>query len=143
MLRGTVFNNVANTVPSAFWVIYRIFGDRGILKETRDEVEQNAVVTSTEKGTMDGISTIDLSHLTNSSYCPVLLSTYHEVFRYHGMANSVRVVSEDHLLDDRFLLRKGGLVMMSARAQHRNPAVWGPDVDEFCHHHFISNMERG
>ncbi|KAK7953561.1 hypothetical protein PG988_014255 [Apiospora saccharicola] len=141
MLLGTVFNNVANSVPSAIWVIYHIFSDRCLLQEVRDEVEQNAVVKDVEKGAMDGISTIDLSRLTNSSHCPVLLSTYYEVFRYHGMANSVRVVSEDHLLDGRFLLRKGGLVMMSARAQHRNPAVWGPDVDEFCPHRFMSDKK--
>ncbi|KAK8136706.1 cytochrome P450 [Apiospora sp. TS-2023a] len=141
MLLGTVFNNVANSVPSAFWVIYHIFSDRYLLQEIRDEVEQNAVVTNGEKGATDGIATIDLSRLTNPSYCPILLSTYHEVFRYHGMANSVRVVSEDHLLDGRFLLKKGGLVVMSARAQHRNPAVWGPDVDDFCPHRFMSNKE--
>lgn len=142
MLLGTVFNNVANSVPSAFWVIYHVFSDRCLLKEIRDEVEQNAVVTNTEKGAMDANSTIDLSRLTSSSYCPVLLSIYHEVFRYHGTANSVRVVSEDHLLDGRFLLKKGGLVMMSARAQHRNPAVWGPDVDNFRPHRFLSVKER-
>ncbi|KAK8012304.1 hypothetical protein PG991_009679 [Apiospora marii] len=143
MLLGTVFNNVANTVPSAFWAICHIFSDRCLLKEIRDELERNAVVPNAEKGATDAISTIDLSRLTNSSYCPVLLSTYHEVFRYHGMANSVRVVSEDHLLNGRFLLRKGGLVMISARAQHRNSEVWGSDVDEFQPHRFnISDKKR-
>lgn len=32
-LLGTVFNNVANTIPSAFWVIYRIFSDPIVLEE--------------------------------------------------------------------------------------------------------------
>jgi hypothetical protein len=35
---------------------------------------------------------VDLSFVLNSF--SIMLSTYHEVFRYHGMANSVRVVSE-------------------------------------------------
>ncbi|KAL3421935.1 25-hydroxycholesterol 7-alpha-hydroxylase 1 [Phlyctema vagabunda] len=129
-LLGTLFNNVANTIPSAFWVLYRIFSDPVILEECRHEVSQ-AVQHDT----------IDLSFVLNS--CPTLLSTYHEVFRYHGMANSVRVVSEDHMLDNKYLLKKGGLIMMSARAQHSNPTVWGEDVNKFYHKRFIQQQSAG
>ncbi|KAH9905037.1 putative 25-hydroxycholesterol 7-alpha-hydroxylase [Xylariomycetidae sp. FL2044] len=135
LLAGTVFNNVANTVPSAFWTIYHIFSDPMVLQECRAEVEQ-----AVRHGD-DGIATIDLNWIVNS--CPTLQSTYNEVFRYHGFANSVRVVSEDHLLDNRYLLKKGGLVMMSARAQHSNPAVWGDDVDQFCHKRFMKQQKGG
>lgn len=128
MLLGTVFNNVANTVPSAFWVIYRIFSDPEVLAQCRNEVAKSVQYSGES-------ATIDLSYVLSS--CPILLSTYHEVFRYHGIANSVRVVSEDHLLDGKYLLKKGGLVMMSARAQHSNPAVWGDDVAEFNHMRFV------
>ncbi|KAI2472350.1 putative 25-hydroxycholesterol 7-alpha-hydroxylase [Annulohypoxylon bovei var. microspora] len=129
VLLGTVFNNVANTAPSAFWVIYRIFSDPVVLQDCRDEVEQAVQDDS------DGTSTIDLSFILNS--CPILLSTYNEVFRYHGMANSVRIVAEDHMLNNRYLVKKGGIIMMSARAQHSNPAVWGENVDEFYHKRFM------
>lgn len=47
------------------------------------------------------------------------------------MANSVRVVREDHFLDDEYLLKKGGLIMMSACPQHSNPVIWGKHVDQF------------
>lgn len=80
LLLGTVFNNVANTIPSAFWVVYHVFGDPVVLEDCRGEVLQ---AVREEKET----ATIDLSVVLKS--CPVLLSTYHEVFRYHGMANSV------------------------------------------------------
>lgn len=56
------------------------------------------------------------------------------------MANSVRVVAEDHMLDNRYLLKKGGLVMISARAQHSNPDVWGADVHEFHHRRFLKQV---
>ncbi|KAI0005246.1 putative 25-hydroxycholesterol 7-alpha-hydroxylase [Xylariaceae sp. FL0662B] len=135
LLLGTVFNNVANTSPSAFWVIYRIFSDPVVLQDCRNEVRQ-AIQDDPE-----GASTIDLSFILNS--CPILLSTYHEVFRYHGMANSVRVVSEDHMLDNRYLVKKGGLIMMSARAQHSNPAVWGENVDQFYHKRFMKQRGGG
>ena len=121
-LLGTLFNNVANTIPAAFWVIYRIFSDPVVLEACRSEVSK----TVTDGG---DFTTIDLTLVLNA--CPVLLSTYYEVFRYYGMANSVRVVSEDHVLGGQYLLKKGGLVMMSARAQHTNPAEWGDNVGEF------------
>lgn len=133
-LLGTVFNNVANTIPTAFWVIYRIFSDPVVLQECRNEVSQAVQHDG------DGVSTIDLTYILNS--CPILTSTYHEVFRYHGLANSVRVVSEDHMLDNKYLLKKGGLVMISARAQHSNPAVWGEDVGEFRHRRFVKGQPQ-
>ena len=60
------------------------------------------------------------------------------------MANSVRVVSEDYLLDGKHLLKKGGLIMMSARAQHRNPAIWGEETNVFSHTRFVKkpNVKR-
>ncbi|KAI4863881.1 putative 25-hydroxycholesterol 7-alpha-hydroxylase [Hypoxylon rubiginosum] len=135
LLVGTVFNNVANTVPSAFWVIYHIFSDPVVLQECRNEVLQ---AVQDDQG---GTSTIDLTFVLNS--CPILLSTYHEVFRFHGMANSVRVVSEDHMLDNRYLVKKGGLIMISARAQHSNPTVWGENVDVFYHKRFVKQPGSG
>ena len=135
LLLGTVFNNVANTILSAFWVIHRSFSDLAVRKECLNEVSQ--AVEEDKNGT----STIDLSFVLNS--CPILLSTYHEVFRYHGMANSVRAVSEDHMLDNKYLVKKGSLIMMSARAQHSNPAAWGENVKEFHHKHFIKPQGTG
>lgn len=134
-LLGTLFNNVANTIPTAFWVIYRIFSDPIVLQECREEVSQ-AVREDTDG---HATHTIDLSFVLGS--CPTLLSTYQEVFRYHGLANSVRVVSEDHYVD-KYLVKKGGLIMMSARAQHSNPAVWGEDVGEFHHKRFIKGTGK-
>lgn len=134
-LLGTLFNNVANTIPAAFWVIYRIFSDKTVMEACHAEVSQGVTEGSEA-------STIDLTHVLNS--CPLLLSTYHEVFRYYGLANSVRIVSEDHMLSGQYLLKKGGLVMMSARAQHSNPAEWGANVKEFDYKSFAKteNAEK-
>lgn len=135
MLLGTVFNNVANTIPSAFWVVYRIFSDSEIREQCRNEVRRSV------QHSVDGkTATIDLSYVLNS--CPVLLSTYHEIFRYHGMANSVRVVREDHMLENSYLLKKGGLVIMSARSQHSNPEIWGEDVDRFNYMRFLKGQQQ-
>ncbi len=124
----SLFTVIANTMPAAFWVVYRIFSDPVVLEDCRREVAQ-AVQEQ------DDTSTVDATFILNS--CPILMSTYHEVFRVHGMANSVRVVSEDHMLDGKYRLKKGGLVMMSARAQHKNPALWGENANEFDYKRFV------
>jgi hypothetical protein len=38
LILGTVVNNVANTIPSNFWVIYHIFSDPVVLEDCRNEV---------------------------------------------------------------------------------------------------------
>lgn len=133
LLLGTVFNNVANSIPAAFWFLYRILSDPEVLADCREEVLET--IHSTEGGE----SIIDLERVLNA--CPILASTWQEVFRFHGMANSVRVVSENHMLADKYLLKKGGLVMMSARAQHINPDVWGEDVLKFRHRRFLKSSK--
>lgn len=135
LLLGTVFNNVANSTPTAFWFLYRILSDPEVLAGCREEVLQAV------RHNKDGTSTIDLGFVLGS--CSVLMSTWKEVFRFHGMANSVRVVSEDHILADKYLLKKGGLVMMSARAQHLNPKVWGEDVLKFNHRRLLKSNKNG
>ncbi|KAK3329237.1 cytochrome P450 [Apodospora peruviana] len=131
---GGLFALIANTVPTAFWMIYRVFSDDSVVRDCRDEVSK--AVDEREDGR---VCTINVRRI-NKTTCPTLLSTFQEVFRVHGMANSVRVVTEDHQLDGgRYLIKKGGLVMMPARVQHHlHDGVWGNgDVDKFDHRRFV------
>ncbi|CAG8973519.1 hypothetical protein HYALB_00002844 [Hymenoscyphus albidus] len=116
LLLGTVFNNIANTIPAAFWLIYHLFSDPAVLKDCQKEV-RGAVSES-----QDGVS-VNLSVILNS--CPILNSIYQEVFRYHGTANS-----------------KGGLVMVSGRSRHTNAEVWGEDVDKFYYRRFVKQSSK-
>ncbi|KAI1367784.1 cytochrome P450 [Xylaria arbuscula] len=126
-----VFPLISNTFPTAFWLVYHIFSSRTVLEECRREF-YGAV---SEK---DGMYTVDASFIKDS--CPILMSTYQEVFRVHGMATSVRVALEDHMLDGKYLIKKGGMIMVSSRVQHSSPSVWGNDVDEFRHTRFVRNL---
>jgi hypothetical protein len=128
-----LFALVANIIPTAFWTIFCVFSDPEIVSECREEVERAVTV---EEGVAGGKEcTINAARIKSS--CPTLVSTFQEVFRFYGMANSVRVVNEDHVLDGRYLLKKGGLVMIPARVQHRLKEVWGENVDDFDHRRFI------
>lgn len=131
-LLGTLFNNVSNTIPSAFWIVYRVFSDSTLLEMCRAEVKGACSDTVSPDG-LD-IITLDLAYLLSS--CPVLRSTYHEVLRFYGIANSIRMVAEDCALDN-FVLKKGGIVMIPARVQHNNPNIWGENVGDFNYTRFL------
>ncbi|KAI0021339.1 cytochrome P450 [Xylariomycetidae sp. FL0641] len=128
-----VFPLIGNSIPTAFWLVYRIFSSPAVLDDCQREVMQAV----TEHGD-DGVCTLD-------NACPVLASTYQEVFRFHGAGTSLRVatadstisINTDHLLDGKYLLRKGGTVLIPGRVQHSSRAVWGEDADAFKHTRFV------
>ncbi|KAI1272186.1 cytochrome P450 [Xylaria sp. FL0933] len=123
-----VFPLIGNTIPTAFWFIYHIFSSPVVLEDCRREVLKAV-------SEQDGVCTIDASFIKDS--CPILSSTYQEVFRFHGMGTSVRVALEDHMLEGKYLIKKGGMVMISGRVQHSSASLWGRDVEEFRHTRFL------
>ncbi|KAI0388634.1 cytochrome P450 [Xylariaceae sp. FL0594] len=127
---SSLFPLISNTIPTAFWLIYRIFSSTAVLEDCRREVSRAV----SEK---NGIFLIDASVIKDS--CPILLSTYQEVLRFHSMATSVRVALEDHLLDGKYLIKKGGIVMIPGPVQHSSAAIWGDDVAEFKHTRFVKS----
>ncbi|KAK0671587.1 putative 25-hydroxycholesterol 7-alpha-hydroxylase [Cercophora samala] len=131
---AALFALVANTVPTAFWMVYHVFSDPSVTEDCRKEVLK-AVSVKQESG----VEVCTVRARTIKEDCPTLLSTFQEVFRFHGMANSVRIANEDHLLDGKYLIKKGGMVMMPARVQHHSKGVWGEDVEVFNARRFIRN----
>lgn len=121
----------SNTIPMAFWLVYHIFSDANVLEDCRGEVSQ-----AVQKH-QDDTCTINLDWIKNS--CPILHSTFSEVFRAHGIGLVPRRALEDHLLDDRYLLKKGGTVFIPYRVQHHDPSNWGDNESEFYHKRFLKH----
>lgn len=69
--------------------------------------------------------------------CPILLSTFKETIRYRSLGTQVRVCLEDQLIDGRYLLKKGGIVVIPQLVQHTSVDAWGPDVKVFDHLRFV------
>ncbi|KAK6083888.1 25-hydroxycholesterol 7-alpha-hydroxylase 1 [Seiridium cupressi] len=120
---------LSNTLPATFWVIYRIFSDPKVLEDIR--LELSAGVIEDQSGSF----IIDLSHVKSS--CPIFLSTLKETMRIHSTSSATRIAMEDHLLDNKYLLKKGSTIMMPSHVQHTNPSVWGETVDVFNHKEFL------
>jgi cytochrome P450 len=79
--------------------------------------------------------TLDVSRLKETS--SLLVSILKEVLRYHGIGTSVRFVTQDHMLDDKYLLKKGGIVMVHGPVQHTSVPAYGDNVNEFQHNRFV------
>ncbi|KAK3942882.1 25-hydroxycholesterol 7-alpha-hydroxylase [Diplogelasinospora grovesii] len=127
---GNMFAVVGNTVPCAWWLLYHVFSDPKVLADVRSEVS-----TMVQESSDDGICSIDLASIRTA--CPILLSTYEEMLRYRAVSASVRMVLEDVMLDGRFLLKKGGMVILPTTVQHTAVPEWGENVGEFDHMRFV------
>ncbi|KAI1170183.1 cytochrome P450 oxidoreductase [Nemania sp. FL0916] len=125
---GGSFGLLGNTMPATFWTIYHIFSDPGLLQKCRAEV-QGAVH---EK---DGQSYVDISYIKAS--CPLIVATMQETFRFHSVGMSARAVVDDHLLDGKYLLKKGATLLIPSNVQHELPEAWGEDFDKFRPTRFI------
>ncbi|KAK8079458.1 cytochrome P450 [Apiospora hydei] len=116
---GQMVASLANSIPAVFWLVYHIFSDPAVLSECREEAEQLVQA--------DG--DVDLAKV--KSACPVLLSTWQETLRYMHIGISARVVMEDVILDNQYLLKKGATVIIPT------PRSGGPTVGIFNHRRFL------
>jgi cytochrome P450 len=119
---------LTNTIPSAFWVLWHLVSDAIALEDCRTELRRLCKV---EGDTV----TIDITDV--KLVCPMLLSTLQEVLRVHGTGTSVRIVQEDHLLDGKYLLKKGGTLMIPGPVQHTADTIYGDNVYDFNHKRFV------
>lgn len=128
---------LSNTMPATFWLVYHIISDPAALADCREELTRTLRTGGGQDGAgADAVRSIDVGYIRRQ--CPVLLSTFKEVFRHHGIGVSSRVVLEDHLLDGRFLLRKGNVLLIPGVVQHQERSVWGEDAGEFSHRRFVA-----
>jgi cytochrome P450 len=125
---GAIVAILSNTVPAAFWVLFHAISDATILEECRQEVLACCRITG-------DTYTLDITEVKKS--CPILLSILKEALRFHGIGTSVRVVTQDHLLNGEYLLKKGGIVMIPGPVQHSLKSVYGETVAEFQHKRFV------
>lgn len=131
---GNTFAILGNSTPCAFWVMYHIFSDEQVLADVRRELE--ALVREDNEGALS----IDLASIRTS--CPILLSTFQETLRYRSVLAGPRAVLEDVVLDDRFLLKKGSILLIPSAVQHRNRTAWGNDAGTFKYTRFMQRRGK-
>ena len=134
---GSAVAALSNTSPACFWLVYHLYSNDRILEECREELTRlvSNVSFVTEDGVAKAVRTLDLTNI--KATCPILSSTFQEVLRMHSVGVSARLVMQDHLLDGRYLLKKGGIVMIPGPVQHTSSAAFGPSVESFDHRRFL------
>ena len=132
---GTLLGILANTVPSAFYMICRIYSDEILLRDIRRELETACVTKTSDQ------STRTLNILAMREKSQLLHSTFQELLRVHAMGAGSRYVREDVLLHDQYLLKKGMVVQMPMAIMHSDSRIWGANVDEFQSKRFLKQAD--
>ncbi|KAI0594168.1 cytochrome P450 [Biscogniauxia sp. FL1348] len=130
-----------STAPTSWWLLWHIYSDPVVLREVRGELDKLVVDSSDPHA--EKTRTLDLSLLPTHS--PILHSALNETLRFRTMASAVRLCLEDHLLEDKYLLKKGALVIVPQPLHHSSTAAWGEDAKRFNHRRFVpgSGEARG
>jgi cytochrome P450 len=76
------------------------------------------------------------------SQCPTLLATIREVLRYRTVGTSARLDTEDHMLDSKYLIKKGRMVTLPGPVQHSDTRAWGENAADFNHTRFMQPDKR-
>ena len=114
-------------------MLYHIYSDPAVLKDCRKEVAKIMATDHTAQGTL--MRSLDITTL--KSKCPILGSTFQEVLRCHAVGTSVRQVMRDTLLEDKYLLKEGSVILMPSVVVHSDASIWGPAVSTFNHRRFF------
>lgn len=118
-----------NTVPTMFWTVYEIYSRPELLEAVRQEISRNALRESNDK------FTLDVALL--KAKCPLLLSAFQETQRVRHYQVAFRAITEDTLLDGKYLLKKGNYLQMPAKPTHQDRKVWGEDAHVFDPYRFV------
>ncbi|KAL9047917.1 MAG: hypothetical protein Q9162_007911 [Coniocarpon cinnabarinum] len=115
---GTLLGILVNTVPAFFYMLCHIFSSPSLLGDIRAEIEGDAISENE-----DGTVVLNMTKLRSN--CTLLHSTLQETLRMYSEGATVRLVIEDTLIDNRFLLRKGAVLQMPNSVIHRDKQAWG------------------
>ena len=131
---GNLTSLNSNTVPAAFWMVVYIFSTPTLLDSLRRELEKVLVTTS---GNSDGTPKRILDITTVKEKCPIFVSTFQEVLRLRALGATIRLVLQDTVLQDRYLLKKDGIVMIPAPPLHADAVNWGQNATELDPYRFV------
>ena len=139
-----MFGILGNAVPSLFWLITLIFSRPELLRQIREEAQKAIGSDSASRegspitGTAGLRRRIAVSSKQIQKACPLLYSCYRETLRYISLLTSPRLVTEDTMLGDKYLLRKGSVVQIAGGVIHYDERIWGADVASFNPYRFLS-----
>lgn len=132
---GTLLGILANTIPSAFFMICRVYSDAERLGDIRRELEANCVTKDSRRKSWK------LNILAMRQRAHLLHANFQELLRVHAMGAGARYVREDIMLNNQYLLKKGMIVQMPMAIMHSDSRIWGPDAGSFRPERFLKQED--
>jgi hypothetical protein len=130
-----IFGILGNAVPSNFWLVANIFSRPKLLQRIREEVE-SAITVHDDADTRRRKGFISSKRIGKA--CPLLYSCYRETLRDNSLLTSARLVMEDTILAEKYLLRKGSVVQIAGGVIHHSSRIWGHGAEGFNPDRFLS-----
>ncbi|KAK7740367.1 hypothetical protein SLS63_001570 [Diaporthe eres] len=124
---------ISNYAGIAFWTVYHVLSQPGLLEAVRDEAEKAVV-----RGENEGDYTLDVSVLRTS--CPLLVSVLQETQRLKTTVANIREVISDTSISaggKDYTFKKGNYVQLHCPPVLRSKELWGEDADDFDARRFI------
>lgn len=122
-----------NSFAGMFWLISYLFSDHVLLADVRAEVLTIITTTIDDEGKRKICFDVPLLQ----KKCPLLVSAWKETMRMQNASVSRRVVDEETVLNDTYLLKKGSMVQIPVRGMHLSIEIWGPTAGEFDARRFL------
>ena len=120
-----VLGILSNSVPATFWLLFDLGMRPQLLADIRDEIRQHALKVDASSGK----HSVDLTAIKDK--CHLLVSVWQELLRYRSTSAGIRIVYEDLVLNDQYLVKEGSLLQIPAYTINREKGAWGTDADEF------------
>jgi cytochrome P450 len=120
------FAPTTNSGPTAYWLLSYILADPALLKEIREEVSKVAIIS-----TVKDVKKVSFDITSIQKECPLLVAAWDESFCLSAATLFVRMVMEDTILADKYLLEKGAVIQMPSAPSSQSEAIWGPNPDNF------------
>jgi cytochrome P450 len=131
---------LSNMVPTLFWMLTHIVLDGSLASTINNEVAQILQPKNGEgaSSSTTNTTTLHFEFAQVRDKCPTLVATYHEVLRLYASSARAYQVTEDFMLTDNYLLRKGSMVTIPVEVLHKSPNNWGPDASQFRPNRWIN-----
>ena len=130
---------LVNTVPAVAWTLFYVYSQPSLLKEIRAAVASHVHTSSDPQGRL--ASKVNIAEVMAG--CPLLESLVQETLRVQSTNASGRVVLQDTLLENRYLLKKDSILLIPSAELHNDASVWGPSYKEFDPWRFANRRAKG
>lgn len=138
-----MFGILGNAVPSNFWLVANILSRPQLLSRIRTEVQSCVTVTPPSPSSAADTKVkrkCIISSKAIAKSCTLLYGSYRETLRDNSLLTSARLVMEDTLVADRYLLKKNSVVQIAGGVLHHSTKIWGSDAEKFKPERYLTSV---